>query len=344
MTELHVLSRFSDASAGFIHARKRSYRYNIYVISISGLFRLKNGEIIVTNTWSSSQILLFRIFNYLNIFISKVCSCEFYIFSAPCIDKKFFVNYSFDRVIIHNTWNGFISSREIRSVIKSKYYYVFLHDFTMINSGSPCLKDDTSFLRKWIFEKYHGTKDEIYKNWLFISPLYGTSRFVFENFKLKCITLENVLAEDFINKVKEDFYFSQLTHTKKVLVFTYNSYKGKDFTLEILNLLVSCSNKEILFILIGEKHFKLESKNMLKIFSMPSQPYSSVLSIMKSVDVVMINSTHETYSMVAAEARYLGKLLFARDHLVFKEIPYNRAFYYATPKQCVDKLLDILNE
>ena len=77
---------------------------------------------------------------------------------------------------------------------------------------------------------------------------------------------------------------------------------------------------------------------------MPSQPYSNVLSIMKSVDVVMINSSYETYSMVAAEARYLGKLLFARDHLVFKDIVYDRAFYYLTPEQCVLKLLDIMNE
>ena len=262
MTELHVLSRFSDASAGFIHARKRSYKYNIFVISISGLYRLQNGEIVEIITWSLSQSLLFRVFNYLNIFISKVFNSEFYILSAPCIDKNFYANLSFDRVIIHNTWNGFISSREIRSVFKSKYYYVFLHDFTMINSGSPHLEDHPSFLRKWIFEKYHGTKDEIYKNWLFISPMYRTSSFVYENFKLKCLTLENVLAEDLINKVKEDFYFSQLTHVMKVLVFTYNSYKGKDFTLEILNLLVKSSKKEILFILIGEKHFKLESKNI----------------------------------------------------------------------------------
>ncbi len=342
MKELHVISKYSEASAAFIHARKRSFKRNVYILSISGLVQLKDGEILETMLWSSIQKVLFKIFQGFNLIITKITKSEFYLINSPLMNSAILNKTFYDRVIVHNCFNGFISSRTIKSFVKSKYYYIFLHDYAMINNGQPCRNLNSNLFRRMIFRFNNGSQKEIAESWMFISPLKETANFVLKEFGIRSVVLENIIAEDLIDSIKEDFYLSDLTLLKKIIVFTYNIHKGRDFTYEILKLLARKKSKDLLFILVGEGNFTLESFGMVKVLRLPSQPYPSVISIMKSVDVVMVNSTNETYSMVAAEARYLGKVLLARDHLVFTNISYDKSYYYRTPDECVEIINNVL--
>jgi glycosyltransferase involved in cell wall biosynthesis len=342
MRILHVLSIYSESSAGYRLAIEQSYKHTVFLLSRNGLFEINEGSVMGRYTWSRVQIFCFRFFNNVNIFFNFFHKYDFFILNSPLIDQNVVVDC--DEIIVHNSLNGFISLYSLRKLFKFQRAKIFLHDFSYLNYGIPHFNTPVGVFRRFIFFFNNGTIVDLARSWDFIAPSDWCRNEVLRHFSYANVAVEpNVINEKLLLFARPNFYLLGINYTK-VLVFTYGKYKGRKFTQTVIELLEKENTlRKVLLICVGEDNYSFLSTNSVHLLKLPMQSHSDIIGLMKACDIVMINSDNETFGIVAFEAHFLNKLIFARDHLPFKAEITKQVFYYSTPSSCVTALMEHLN-